>query len=114
MLGMCVHVHVQCILLHSNFPINSIPCVFLSPCLSTVFLMAYIYCRLLSLSPFHSRYQRPNPVSVSELMKQSYEMYGFITNDIIEKMRNVARLSVGQVSCLFDCLFACLFILFVC
>ncbi len=45
--------------------------------------------------PFH---QRPHPVSMTELMKQSYEMYGFVSNDIIEKMRNAARLQVGQVS----------------
>lgn len=33
---------------------------------------------------------------MSDLLKQSYETFGFITNDSIEKMRNSARLEVGQ------------------
>ncbi len=35
-------------------------------------------------------------MSVSDLLKQSYETFGFITNDSIEKMRNSARLEVSQ------------------
>lgn len=41
--------------------------------------------------------QHPGPVSVSDLIKQSYEMFGFLTNDRIESMRNAARLDVSQV-----------------
>lgn len=33
---------------------------------------------------------------VSDLIKQSYETFGFITNETIDKMRNAARLEVGQ------------------
>lgn len=40
--------------------------------------------------------QKPAPVTVSEFIKQSYETYGFITNETIDKMRNAARLEVGQ------------------
>ncbi len=43
-----------------------------------------------------SHAQRPTHVSVSDLLKQSYETYGFISNETIEKMRNSARLEVGQ------------------
>ena len=64
----------------------SIPCLFFTP------------------SPFHVTLpplyvlQKPVPVTISELLKQSYEMYGFISIDTIEKMRNSARLVVGQVT----------------
>lgn len=35
-------------------------------------------------------------MSVSDLLKQSYETYGFITNETIDRLRNSARLEVGQ------------------
>ena len=37
---------------------------------------------------------------MSDLIKQSYESFGFISNEAIEKMRNSAWLVVGQT--LFD------------
>lgn len=40
--------------------------------------------------------QKPTPISVADLIKQSYETYGFISNEAIEKMRNSAWLVVGQ------------------
>ena len=40
--------------------------------------------------------QRPVNVSVSDLLKQSYETYGFINNETIERLRNSARLEVSQ------------------
>ena len=41
-------------------------------------------------------FQNSTLVTISDLIKQSYETYGFITNEMIEKMRNAARLEVGQ------------------
>ena len=41
-------------------------------------------------------FQNSTLVTISDLIKQSYETYGFITNETIEKMRNAARLEVGQ------------------
>lgn len=40
--------------------------------------------------------QKPAPVTISDVIKQSYETYGFISNETIDKMRNAARLEVGQ------------------
>lgn len=40
--------------------------------------------------------QKCTPVTISDLIKQSYETFGFIANETIEKMRNAARLEVGQ------------------
>lgn len=40
--------------------------------------------------------QKPLPVSVGELIRQAYQIFGFIKNDTIEKMRNAARLSICQ------------------
>ena len=39
----------------------------------------------------HTHTQRPLPVTIFDLIKQSYEMFGFITNETIERMRNAAR-----------------------
>ena len=45
----------------------------------------------------HAHTQRQAPVSVRELLKQSYESFGFISNPSIERMRNGARLQVCKV-----------------
>ena len=35
-------------------------------------------------------------MAILDLIKQSYETFGFIANETIDKMRNAARLEVGQ------------------
>ena len=42
-------------------------------------------------------------MSVGELIRQAYQIFGFIKNDTIEKMRNAARLSICQVSSVHVC-----------
>jgi hypothetical protein len=41
--------------------------------------------------------KRQAPVSINELLKQSYESFGFISNSTIERMRTGARLVVGKI-----------------
>ena len=44
-----------------------------------------------SLPHAHMPTKRPLPVTIFDLIKQSYETFGFITNETIERMRNAAR-----------------------
>eukprot|EP00731_Ephydatia_muelleri_P012508 Em0006g1402a len=37
-----------------------------------------------------------NSMDIMDVIRQAYETFGFISNDAIERMRNVARLEVGQ------------------
>ena len=73
-----VHVHCMCVLLHTLLQSTSN----MSPLQSTS-----------NMSPLQST----SNMDIMDVIKQAYESFGFITNDAIEKMRNVARLAVGQV-----------------
>lgn len=47
-------------------------------------------------STFLKNKQRPAPLSVTDLIKQSNETFSFINNKTIENLRNAALLVVGQ------------------